>query len=275
MTNPEGNPKLEVRSGAPSEKAGFFVIRAFGFLRHSSFGLRIFLAFMVVSFSASAISAENKKSEKGQKAEKSEKADKADKADKAEKKEKAEASEASFTPLFNGQDLTGWHPRKENAHHAWKVVDGVLVNDLQPGEHGTDLVGDAKFWNFTVRYEYKVPEGSNSGFYLRGRQEIQILGDWKTAEPAMSGDGAIYNFKAPDVYASDRQGGWNSVEATVIGHKITVKINGKVVHDNVEFDKATVNELDQETETRGPFLLQGDHGAVSFRNIRVKELPQS
>jgi hypothetical protein len=182
--------------------------------------------------------------------------------------------EKDFKPLFNGKDLTGWHPRRETSHNVWKVEDGVLLNDLKPGEHGTDLVGDPKFWNFTVRYEYKVPENSNSGFYLRGRQEIQVLGDWKKGEPTKTGDGSIYNFKAPDVYASDREGGWNTVEAAVIGHKITVTINGKKVQDNVECDHATGSELDQKMDEPGPFFLQGDHGAVSFRHIRVKELPK-
>lgn len=51
-------------------------------------------------------------------------------------------------------------------------------------------------------------------------------------------------------------------------------INGKKVHDAVECDHATGSELDQKMNEPGPFFLQGDHGAVSFRNIRVKELPQ-
>jgi hypothetical protein len=187
---------------------------------------------------------------------------------------RAADDEKDFTPLFDGKDLTGWHLRHDNSHNGWSVQDGVLTNDLRPGEHGVDLVGDRKFWNFTVRYEYKVPDGSNSGFYLRGRQEIQILGDWKKGEPTKSGDGSIYNFKAPDVYASDRSGGWNTVEATVIGHKITVTINGKKVQDNVECNQATGGELDRNMDDPGPFLLQGDHGPVSFRNIRVKELPK-
>src|SRR4051812_8180414 len=90
--------------------------------------------------------------------------------------------EKDFTPLFNGKDMTGWHLRSEKSHNAWKVEDGVLKNVLEKGEHGTDLVTDAKFWNFTVRYEYQVPDGSNSGFYLRGRHEIQILGDYASGK---------------------------------------------------------------------------------------------
>ena len=50
-----------------------------------------------------------------------------------------------------------------------------------------------KYWNFTVQYEFQVPDGSNSGLYLRGRHEIQILGDYKSGKPAKGGKGAIYN----------------------------------------------------------------------------------
>src|SRR5687768_4817064 len=95
-----------------------------------------------------------------------------------------------FKPLLNGKDLTGWHPRKADAKNYWKIIDGVLVNDLNKGEHGVDLISDAKFWNFTVRYEYQVPDGSNSGFYLRGRHEIQVLGDFQKGKTGKGGNGA-------------------------------------------------------------------------------------
>ena len=111
-------------------------------------------------------------------------------------------ADEGFKPLFNGKDLTGWHVRKADAHSAWKVEDGVLKNELAKGEHGVDLVTDAKFWNFTVRYEYQVPDGSNSGFYLRGRHEIQILGDYQSGKQAKGGNGAMYQHTAPTVFAS-------------------------------------------------------------------------
>src|SRR5215471_8035433 len=88
------------------------------------------------------------------------------------------AEEEGFVPLFNGKDLSGWKLRRPDGHQSWSVLpDGVLKNTVEKGAHGTDLVSDKKFWNFTVRYEYMTPENSNSGFYLRGRHEIQILGD--------------------------------------------------------------------------------------------------
>lgn len=184
------------------------------------------------------------------------------------------ATADDFKPLFNGKDTTGWHVRHEKKHNAWKVVDGVLVNDLKAGEHSVDLITDQKFWNFTVRYEYKVPEGSNSGFYLRGRHEIQILGDHKSGKPSLNGNGAIYNHTAPSEFASKPGDEWQTCEATIIGNKITVTLNGKKIHDNVVCEKATGSELDKNITEPGSIFLQGDHGAVSFRKIEIKELPK-
>src|SRR5213593_4856492 len=108
------------------------------------------------------------------------------------------ASESGFVPLFNGKDTIGWHLRNPAGHNSWSVENGVLKNTVNKGEHGTDLVTDDKFKNFTVKYEYMVPDKSNSGFYLRGRHEIQILGDADSGKATLSCNGALYNFKAPD-----------------------------------------------------------------------------
>ena len=182
--------------------------------------------------------------------------------------------EKDFQPLFNGKDFAGWHVRNEKSHNAWKVVDGVLKNDLKPGAHGVDLVTDAKYWNFTVRYEYMVPDGSNSGFYLRGRHEIQILGDFQKGKASLGGNGAIYQHTIPAKFAGKPGDQWQTVEATMIGDKVTLTLNGEKIHDNVKVERATGSELDANVNEPGSFFLQGDHGAVSFRNLRVKELPK-
>ncbi|HEV2393828.1 MAG TPA: DUF1080 domain-containing protein [Verrucomicrobiae bacterium] len=187
---------------------------------------------------------------------------------------RAADDEKDFQPLFNGKDLTGWKLRNPNGHHSWSVLPGgILKNTVEHGMHGTDLVTEKKFWNFTVRYEYMTPENSNSGFYLRGRHEIQILGDYKTGHPTISGNGSIYNFKAPDQFVTKPAGEWQTAEATIIGDRITVIMNGVKIHDNVQCDRATGSEIDDKVNEPGPIFLQGDHGTVSFRNIRIKELP--
>ena len=182
--------------------------------------------------------------------------------------------EKDFQPLFNGRDLTGWKLRHPNGNASWTVLPGgILKNTVEKGAHGTDLVTEKKFWNFTVRYDYMTLENSNSGFYLRGRHEVQILGDYKSGEASLTGNGSIYNFKAPDKFITKPSGEWQTTEATIIGNRITVIMNGLKIHDNVECNKATGSEIDNKVTEPGPIFLQGDHGTVSFRNIRIKELP--
>jgi hypothetical protein len=184
-------------------------------------------------------------------------------------------SHAGFQPLFNGKDLTGWKLRRPGAHNTWSVLPGgILKNTVEKGTHGVDLVTDKKFWNFTVRYEYMTPDGSNSGFYLRGRYEIQILGDYKDGQANNTCNGSLYSFKAPDKFVTKPGGEWQTVEATIIGDRITVTLNGVKIHDNVKIDRPTGGELDHNLTEPGPILLQGDHGTVSFRKILLKELPK-
>lgn len=186
----------------------------------------------------------------------------------------AETDAEGFRPLFNGKDTSGWKLRNPQGHNSWSVQDGVLKNTIEKGVHGTDLLTEEKFWNFTVRYEFMVPDGSNSGFYLRGRHEIQILGDFKGGKTSKGGNGALYNFKAPDEFASKPGNEWQTAEVTMVGNKISMTLNGKKIHDSVVCDRATGGELDNKVKEAGPILLQGDHGTVSFRNIGIKELPK-
>lgn len=184
-----------------------------------------------------------------------------------------EEASQGFKPLFNGVDLTGWRLRQPNGTPSWSAQNGMLVNTVPDGGHGTDLVGTEKFWNFTVRFEYMVPKGANSGFYLRGRHELQILDDGDATAPTTTSNGSFYNHTAPAQMASRKAGEWQTVEATLIGNKATVFLNGIKTMDNVTIDRPTGGELDNRVNEPGPCFLQGDHGAVAFRKMRVKVLP--
>jgi type 1 glutamine amidotransferase len=176
-----------------------------------------------------------------------------------------------FRSLFNGVDLTGWKLRNPQGRASWSVQNGMLVNEVEK-EHGTDLVTVDKFWDFTVRYEFMVPKGANSGFYLRGRYEIQVLDDFASGKPSPHGNGAIYNFAAPSQFASRKAGEWQTAEATIKGNRVTVILNGVKIHDNLAVDRPTGAEIDRNINEPGPIFLQGDHGAVAFRNLRIKVL---
>jgi hypothetical protein len=176
-----------------------------------------------------------------------------------------------FRPLFNGANLAGWKLRSPDGRPSWTVENGMLVNTVDK-EHGTDLLTEEKFRDFTARYEYMIPKGANSGFYLRGRYELQIFDDFESRKALPGGNGAIYSFKPVSLFASRAPGEWQQVEATIQGNRVTVILNGVVVHENVEVTRATGGELDTNLNDPGPILLQGDHGSVAFRNIRVKPL---
>ncbi len=183
----------------------------------------------------------------------------------------AEEKAAGWRPLFNGKNLDGWHLRRADGTPSWTVENGILMNTVADGQHGTDLVGDEKFRDFTVRYEYRVPKGANSGFYLRGRHEIQIYDDYG-GKPAMGGNGGIYNTAPPTLFVSRKAGEWQQAEVTMRGQKVTVFLNGVKVHSDADVPKSTGSQLDDNINEPGAFFLQGDHGSVAFRYIRVLPL---
>jgi type 1 glutamine amidotransferase len=182
----------------------------------------------------------------------------------------ADTSEG-FQPLFNGVNLEGWKLRDPNGTPSWSAQNGMLVNEVLPNGHGTDLLTEEKIKDFIVRYEYMVPRGANSGFYLRGRYEIQILDD-HGKPPAEGGNGALYSIRAPSQNVSKPAGKWQQVEATIRGNRVTVILNGVKIHDDVELTRATGGQIDDQLDQPGPILLQGDHGAVAFRDLRIKAL---
>jgi hypothetical protein len=185
----------------------------------------------------------------------------------------AATDDKGWISLFNGKDLTGWlHQGPITKNDSWEVRNGVMVNDLRPGKSGSNLFTDRQFRDFVLRAEFQAPEGSNSGIFLRGRHEIQITGDYSERKLGTSGNGAIWNVKAPDVYASKPSGDWQTIEVTLVGNKVTVVLNGKKIHDDVVLKTATRGALDARLNAPGPIMLQGRLGSVNFRNLQIQEL---
>jgi uncharacterized protein len=172
-----------------------------------------------------------------------------------------------FVALFDGKDTTGWHNRDEG-RTPWTAQYGMIVM----GQGGADLITDKKFGNFTIRYQYMIPKGGNSGLYLRGRYEIQVLDDTGKTEPDIHSAGSVYGLITPAKLASKAPGEWNTVEATLVGNNVTVILNGVKIIDNKVIEGVTGAALDDKVGEPGPILLQGDHGPVAYRNIRIREL---
>jgi hypothetical protein len=161
--------------------------------------------------------------------------------------------------LFDGTDLKGWHAMGPNQ---WKAENGILVSPAS----GSNIVTDQFFNDFKLHIEFRYPKGSNSGVYLRGRYEIQIA-DNKGLAPQSIYFGGIYGFLPPtDMMAKDA-GEWQSFDVTLVGRMVTLSANGKLVICNQEIPGITGGALDSREGEPGPILIQGDHGAVEFRNI--------
>jgi hypothetical protein len=179
------------------------------------------------------------------------------------------AAPAAWAPpltLFNGVDLTGWHP--VDGENNWTVEDGILRN-LKPG---ANLISDRLFDDFQLHIEFRLPEHGNSGVYLRGRYEIQVLDDPRT-QPASDLIGGIYGFIAPSEIVTSGVGAWTIFDVTLIGRMVTLAVNGQTVISRQEIPGITGGALDCAEAAPGPIYLQGDHTAIEYRNITIS-LPQ-
>jgi hypothetical protein len=166
--------------------------------------------------------------------------------------------------LFDGKTIDSWDVQHKDRPSGWSVVDGVMTNEPK----ANNLVSKHRFENFKISCEYKLEQKSNSGIYLRGRYELQVFDD-AGKEPESHGHMALYSRVAPLVNASLPAGQWQTMEATIVGNRLTVFLNGKKVHDNITIDGITGGALDSNEGEPGPIMLQGDHEKVWYRKVVV------
>ena len=164
-----------------------------------------------------------------------------------------------------GADLSNWRLRSPDWKSHWSLEDGMLVN----AEAGSDLITLDTFKDFRLVAEYRYPKGSNSGIYLRGRYEFQIVDDFEGGPHGVGNSGAIYGFIAPTTNAVHVHDEWNTAEIELIGRFITVTLNGVRIIDGVEIPGITGGALDSAEGEPGPFFVQGDHGPVTYRRLTV------
>jgi hypothetical protein len=166
--------------------------------------------------------------------------------------------------LFDGKSMDAWDVTDKNKPSGWSVIDGAMTNT----PHANNLVSKQKFQDFKIHAEYKLEQNSNSGIYLRGRYELQVLDDY--GKPTEShGHMSIYAWKAPLVNASKPAGEWQAMDATIVGNKVTVFLNGTKVHDNATLEAITGGALDANETEPGPIMIQGDHEKVTYRKVTV------
>ena len=172
--------------------------------------------------------------------------------------------------LFNGKDLTGWRLINPNQANGFKVINGELVNDpVNPeGQRLSfgNLRTDAEFEDFKLSLEVNVPAGSNSGVYLRGIYEVQVVDSYgKGLDPHNMG--ALYSRITPSEAAEKPAGEWQTMEMILCNRHLTVVLNGKKIIDNQPVYGPTGGAMHADVSIPGPIYLQGDHGKVLYRNI--------
>lgn len=182
----------------------------------------------------------------------------------------------SSITLFDGKTLQGWSAIPTDRKSAWMIEDGILLNDpskVSDDEHPrtANLRTDAVYEDFNLTLDVNIPKGSNSGVYLRGIYEVQVMDSYgmKLDNHHM---GALYSRIKPSTAAELAPGVWQKLDLTLCDRHLTVVLNGTKIIDNQPIEGVTGGALSADQFAPGPIYLQGDHGEVSYRNIILKPI---
>jgi len=210
-----------------------------------------------------------------------------------------------FKALFNGKDLKGWwglkteDPAKwmaldkdalaekkaasiKDVNEHWSIEKGELVND----GHGLYLSTEKNYGDFELYIDYKTVAKADSGIYLRGVPQVQIWdtteegGKWKIG--ADKGSGGLWNNpkgdsgKDPKVLADKPFGQWNSFRIIMVGERVTIWLNGKLIVEHARlnnfWDRKSPLGKQKPVIRRGPIELQTHGGEIRWRNIFIREI---
>jgi len=211
-----------------------------------------------------------------------------------------------FKALFNGKNLDGWwglkteDPAKwmaldkdalakkksaslEDIQKHWTVMDGILVNDGK----GLYLSTEKNYGDFELLIDYKTVPKADSGIYLRGIPQVQIWDSNENDERAVKlgkplGSGGLWNNspgsygKDPLVKADNPLGQWNSFRIIMVGERVTIWLNGKLIVEHARlnnfWDRGKKLGEQKPVIRRGPIELQTHGGEIRWRNIFIREI---
>jgi hypothetical protein len=173
--------------------------------------------------------------------------------------------------LFNGKDLTGWRPHESDKKMGWSAKDGLLVNttpktDFKATGAYANLRTEKEFEDFWLHIEFLVEKDRNSGVYLRGMYEAQVV-DRDSRMQGKQGVGAIFGLIAPSKQVGRPGGEWQTYDLTLVDRHVTVVLNGVTVIDNQPVPEPTGGAVFTDPTAPGPIHLQGDHTNVKYRDI--------
>jgi hypothetical protein len=176
--------------------------------------------------------------------------------------------------LANG--IEDWKLTNPNKTNGWRIEDGILINETPKKDFGAygnygNLRTVDEFMDFELKAEYNVPKGGNSGVYLRGTYEVQVV-DRDSPMQGIQGPGAVFGRIKPTSNNANEGGEWNTYRLLLVDRHITVELNGKTVIDNQPLEGCTGGGINADDTVPGPIFLQGDHTSVMYRNMVLREV---
>jgi hypothetical protein len=199
-----------------------------------------------------------------------------------------EETKSGWKLLFDGQTTSGWHNFKSKTiRSGWQVKDGVLAC-TDPNNAG-DIVTDGKYGWFELSLDYNLSKGGNSGVMFHvaddgeatwhSGPEVQLYDHW--ASPGVQISGYLYELYASEKDASKPAGEWNHLRIMIDKDKCFTELNGVRYYEFVlgsDDFKARVAKSKFSAFPnfgkleKGTIAIQGDHGVVSFKNIKLREI---
>ena len=204
---------------------------------------------------------------------------------------------------FNGKDLQGWsYKKKGRLESKWVTgtpqldagnpkalkasgTGGAMVNVVTGHGQSIDIYSDQKWGSSRIELEVLVAKGANSGIYVMGEYEVQVLDSYGKEKLGGGDMGVIYGAQPPRTNACKKPGEWQKYEIDFLAPKfdaagkktanakfLVVKLNGKILHENVEMKGPTPSGVTGREAATGPIMFQGDHGPVAYRNISITPL---
>ena len=201
------------------------------------------------------------------------------------------APPADATVLFGGTDLSPWKKQEGGGAAGWKIEQGYM--EVVPGAGGIETrtgFGDAQLhveWMSPLPAEGTSQDRGNSGVFLMGRYEVQVLDSYENVTYPDGQAGAVYGQYPPLVNASRPPGEWQMYDIifrrprfdaqgkVTQPARMTVLHNGVLVQDNVVLSGPTAHQRRpsyEKHDDRLPISLQDHDARVRFRNIWVRDL---
>lgn len=196
--------------------------------------------------------------------------------------------QAGWQLLFNGRDFAGWHSFKQHRVLPGWQIEGGAITCADPHNAG-DLCTDAQYGAFELVLDYNIASGGNSGIMFHVTDaggatwatgpECQLLDNAAGKDPQKAG--WLYGLYRTDTDATHPAGEWNHLRLLITPQKCEHEINGVVYFDYVlhsdDFEqrlaKSKFAGMPQFARfDRGYIALQGDHGLISFRNIKIRPI---